>query len=495
MKLIKLFFLLFLISVFLKNHAQFTRQPSEMEEFEEISPQELNDLQNVATKTEEETIIEESGPEPEIQKVPSGPIQIFSKPENKKLAKKLSKWIPPDPRLRFDEICYLATHNCNSSYAYGYIPYAQQKLPIKEQLDIGVRCLLPDIWPTELQTNSECKRKENEPIDEYAKRATIRMCHGPCKINPYLRPKNTLKNLAKLKKIKKMVTPLFSEMLETVKNFLVSNPNEILTIFLENYADRDLVDYILKQIPGLTDLIFKPGDWIFKENNYYWPTIRWMIESNKRLVIFNDRSFDKETGENEQTKYTFPTWQYVIENMYGTTDKKARQERGESYDKKRPGWPRKLLLLNYFIKFPIPFDNKKHLIKFLKEFKDNTQYTKLNTIGIESLTNYIYMNGLDKRPEKPDKSSDTTQPGKYPNFIALDFVNKGNAIAIVNRINELQAQELIETEEQKISESKPSKFVKPQEPIKPEELEPKEKRKNIITQVINKIKSVLLPGY
>lgn len=448
---------------------------------------------SIKTEPKESTLEKKEEPKITDQDITEGPIQIFSKPENKKLVKSLSPWISPNPKLRYNQVCYLGTHNCNSAYNLGYKPYAQQKWNIKEQLEHGIRCFLPDIWPTEMKTNKECKREEGETIDNYSKKATIRMCHGPCKINPILRPAKLLKGFVKLKKIKKMTTPLFSDMLKTIKEFIEKDENkkEIITLILENYADRDLVDHVLEEIPELTNLIFKEDDWDFKENKGNWPTIEWMLEKNKRLVIFNDNCRIERDGTIPPTKYTLPIWKYVTENEFGKINDLARTERGQSYDRrnyhqkdKTKSFSRKLLFLNYFITFPIPLEHKTKLIKFLKTFKNNTQYSKLNTTGIESLINYVYLNGLDKRADKESKSD--VEPGKLPNFIALDFVNKGNAMAIINLINQKQEESLKE-------QTKTEETQKPLKQIKSSDLP--QQKESTMSKIVNKVKSIFLPGY
>src|SRR5436190_8535752 len=48
---------------------------------------------------------------------------------------------------RYDQNTFLATHNAYANAADGFNPaLANQILGITQQLDGGVRCLLPDVW-------------------------------------------------------------------------------------------------------------------------------------------------------------------------------------------------------------------------------------------------------------------------------------------------------------------------------------------------------------
>ena len=56
----------------------------------------------------------------------------------------LSQWRSADPELRYDEVCFLVSHNSYAATDHGYF-YAQQQWGIKKQLEAGVRGLMLDI--------------------------------------------------------------------------------------------------------------------------------------------------------------------------------------------------------------------------------------------------------------------------------------------------------------------------------------------------------------
>jgi len=127
-----------------------------------------------------------------------------------------------------------------------------------------------------------------------------------------------------------------------------------------------------------------------------------MIDNNKRLVIFNDH------GEHT---YGYDQWKETIENQYSTIDiKGASKERKESL---REVQPKYLFTLNYFPEVDLPI---------------GLEYTMLNSIQLRALLANVLKNGLNGQFK-----------GRYPNFIALNFVEKeagGDPLKLINEINE-----------------------------------------------------------
>lgn len=289
------------------------------------------------------------------------------------VAPRIMHFLGINKSFRYNEICWPTAHNSYAATSHGYT-IANQKLTTKQQFDLGIRCLMPDVWP-------------------YG--GSIKLCHGDCaKVNPIQQPFKVPRD--------------FSEDLIDVKNFLAANPEEIITLMLENYVfDKELLDnFIKKYIPE--NSILKPGDWNTQEKGG-WPTIDWMIKNNKRLVIFNDK---------HASPLTFHTWQEVVENMYDVLDRaQASQLRAEAADLEEFFQrDRYLYTLNLFPAVPrSPID---------------IALDTINGRDLRSLINYIVANGIHKGLYK----------GRYPNFIAIDHVHRGELIEIVREIN-LKAQD------------------------------------------------------
>lgn len=283
-------------------------------------------------------------------------------------------WITPDLSLRYNEVCFLTAHNAHAAHPYGYL-YAQQSWKIEDQLKNGVRGLMLDTYSVH-KTNLTEERKP--PTTKDVDNFEIMLWHGA-----------TGRNL-KMK---------FASVLEIIRNFLNKNKKEIITIQLENHAPNYLIDAIIERT-NISNLVLQPIDWDSKQKG--WPTLQWMINNNKRLVIFNS---SPSNSSQLSSKYTYYQWIHTIENQYGQLDiKKAAKERSES---KRRYLTKDLYTMNYFGTITSPL-----------------KYPKANEEGIRELLVYSLKNGLQGKFKN-----------RYPNFIALDYVNKGDAIKLVNTIN------------------------------------------------------------
>jgi len=234
---------------------------------------------------------------------------------------------------RYDQVCYLTSHNSYAASDHGYI-YAQQSLTIEKQLEFGVRALMLDIG------------LEND---------TIVLIHK----NPFI---------TRLLRAGKSPLP-FQSALTTVKEFLEHHPSEVLTIFLENYVNTDHhLDQAFREAQ-LASFIFTPHE-CHSLSGDQWPTLGWMRAHNKRLIIFNS------LGE---TQLCFNQWQQVIENRWGTLHEiNACHERYES--KRYKDHPRTLFFLNYF-----PFLNG----------NGKPSYAKINTEGLTRFLKRALVLGLD----------------------------------------------------------------------------------------------------
>lgn len=213
----------------------------------------------------------------------------------------------------------------------------------------------------------------------------IRLCHNNCTLTQMvLRPfKGKPMSLKKSFKI--------------FKEFLEKNDKEIITLFLENYTEgKDLDDVI--EASGIKDLILTPSVWDPCKKDG-WPKIKWMQKNNKRMVIFNQKG---------QTQYIYDEWSCHLENQYGTTNvNRASQERLESIAAGK-NQDRYIYVMNYFPHF------------YIKPFQ-RINFERINSQGVPKLLdNCLKSKVFGKR---------------YPNFIAVDFVNEGNLIRLVNEIN------------------------------------------------------------
>ena len=373
------------------------------------------------------------------------------------------KWIMPNKSLRYNEVCFFGSHNSFSSFAEGYFPYLQQYWSVEDQLTNGVRAFDDDIYLTQKDTNEEFTR-DRQQATQVLQEAVIRLCHGkPWQVGVLFRTKkaleyytNFIKNLPEkifsvfnaggmkdvinqLVNFQAITTPKIEEHLDIFYNFLQKNPREIITILFEPYMDNDIIDKDL-DTHKIKKFILKPSDWDVLKNQG-WPTLEWMIKNNKRLVITHSNK-EKGRGHDEisfNSKYLWGDVLSIVRGNYGTLDIKetARQTGGSD----KYFYPlRYLYKMDYFVEMPVNFgklavqnflDLPKKLDEFLKETKDLNDYYVINSRNLQELLNYEFEYGLG-----PKGSRERLFKNRYPNFIAIDFVNIGNtALKIINQIN------------------------------------------------------------
>lgn len=284
----------------------------------------------------------------------------------------VEQWCLPEDRL-YHEVTFLTAHNAFSNEEDGYIQ-PQQKWGLKKQLENGIRGFMLD---THYSSKVFCKNNK------------IRLCHYNAAITQmFLRPF-------------KGKPTTFIKSLKIIKHFLEDNPKEIVTLFLENYTGLNDIDNAIKK-SGIDNLILKPSDWNPK-TKFGWPHIKLLQKRNQRVIIFNQRG---------ESNYCFDEWSCHCENQYGTTDtNRALKERAESM--KAASNLRHLYVMNYFPHF------------YVKPIQ-RINFNKINSEGTSRLLTKCITQGL---------FSKETYKKRYPNFIAVDFANKGNLITLVNKIN------------------------------------------------------------
>lgn len=250
---------------------------------------------------------------------------------------------------RYDQITWLCTHNSMSSSEAGW-KLANQTHTIEKQLSSGVRALMLDI---------------------HVQDRKLVLRHGPPAARVF------------------GFQPL-PDALQTIRTFLVRNPDAIVTLILESYAPSKDVAAAISNANLAT--------YCHTQNTEKpWPTLDTLRKSGKRLVVFSDRV---EKGTTAPDWYMY-VWQHCWETDWQavSTDDllNAKQRRGKQSNK--------LFILNHFITNTFPSR---------KASKD------ANSLPF-----------LSRRIAKARKDF-----GKKPNFLVLDFYEQGDASSIVKRLNQ-----------------------------------------------------------
>ncbi|ORX45625.1 PLC-like phosphodiesterase [Piromyces finnis] len=146
----------------------------------------------------------------------------------------------------YDELTYATTHN---SFAVGKSYSANQELGISQQLYDGIRGLMLDVF--------------------YHDDGSVHLCHNSC-TEPYLDAGRAV------------------DILYEITEFIQQNPNEVITIFFENFNGNIPASTIneLFTNSGLINYVFTP---------YYigdWPTLGEMVDNHQNVVVFSDKLTD-----------------------------------------------------------------------------------------------------------------------------------------------------------------------------------------------------------
>jgi len=186
------------------------------------------------------------------------------------------------------------------------------------------------------------------------------LCHGNCDLS------------ASLLRLGSAGVQTLDSALKDVESFIKKNPTEVITIFLENYVlDEDFLNESFKRIKKY---IFTPED--FYKLHFEWPTLTWMQNNSKRVVIFSDTN---------ETSRLFFKWDYIAESQYGTVNpKEAAKERDRSVNYSYVD--RELYILNFFPHFPLPttLESWVSIRNLLEHICKNNNFFEINNKGIRA---------------------------------------------------------------------------------------------------------------
>ncbi len=224
-------------------------------------------------------------------------------------------------------------------------------------------------------------------LDLHVKDGAIYLCHGTC-----------LPGSVKFE----------TELKTSILPFLQNNRDAVITLILEDYSSKEDLQKVFNSTPAISTYIFKPEGW---NSGSRWPTLAEMINKNQRLLILSSKSTN--SGDYTGSVFVFNERGLTVENTYnlGNTllpddgvHSYTCEKRGESVDldtvtSTYNNWPR-LFTMNHF-----------------------HQYTVL---GEHS----NFDNRFDKLLRR-DESHCRPKAKRPPNYITLDYVDKGDATEYV----------------------------------------------------------------
>jgi len=200
----------------------------------------------------------------------------------------INHFVEPADTINYTDYRYVGAHNAHVYPRFFKIIH-QQDQSIIGNLSYGVRGLMLDTynwnlsWPSFLQGSTGAK---------------VCLSHDKPGSIEAVAQKGTLKYQALKYELRRIV------------EFMRVNPKAIITIILEDYADPIQTAQEIKAVTteAIYNPLFTPTDLV----NGQWPTLGWMRQYNKRLIIFSQRA--------DNTDVTFRQFSYMVENQYSTTD-------------------------------------------------------------------------------------------------------------------------------------------------------------------------------
>lgn len=247
---------------------------------------------------------------------------------------------------RFNDVAYLTTHNAFNAEEDGFnLP--NHTYGLTRQLNDGVRGLM---------------------IDVYDEGGVATVYH-------------TLTLLG---------TATLESNLTEIKDFLDANPNEVVTIIFECYADFELIETAFIN----TELL----DYTLEQDlGEMWPTLQEMIDDGKRLVVLSDRN-DAPPGED----WYHYVWDYAVETPFSNNsnaDFTCEFNRGdESND---------LFILNHFAT------------------DENVGIGRIDLAELANEFDFFYNRA----------QACQSVLGKFPNFPTIDFHEVGEPFRVVDSLN------------------------------------------------------------
>lgn len=198
------------------------------------------------------------------------------------------------------------------------------------------------------------------------------------------------------------VGPL-TDYLSTIKTWMDSNPNEVITLLLVNGDDVSVSDFgSAMQSSGLSTYAYTPPSQLSMDE---WPTLGELIDAGTRLVMFLDTGADTST-----VSYILPEFNYFFETAYDVTDASF-----SSCALDRPSGSNGdglMMIVNHFLDVDILG------ILIPDDAADNTTNAATGPGSIGAQADLCYSTW-----------------GRNPNFILVDYSNTGEVFTAQNTLN------------------------------------------------------------
>ncbi|MDF1604207.1 hypothetical protein [Nocardioides sp. YIM 152315] len=291
----------------------------------------------------------------------------------------------------YDEVAYAATHNSMAAAAEPGWFFAEQPDGIRAQLDHGVRVLLVDSWygqrtdrrgiiATTGSTRADALREARGEFGELAVRAALRAQgatglspQGP--VRPYL-----------CHAMCELGSTSWRHSLDELRDWLAEHPREVVTVFVQDeVTPADTAEVV--EAAGLLAYVAAPPA-------LGWPTLGEMIDSGRRLVVLMENH-----GGGTSYPWLLQGFDWVQDTPYLFHDPaefSCAPNRGDP--------DASLFLVN-------------HWIKSKTRIAENAEVVN------------------DRSVLAPRLEECEAERGRLPNYVAVDYYDRGDLMAVVDELN------------------------------------------------------------
>ncbi len=293
---------------------------------------------------------------------------------------------------RYDEVAYAATHNSMSAASEPGWFTPDQPDGIVDQLDHGIRVLLIDSWYGQRTSRrgivatadsqrqaafDEARETYGDRVVDLALRARRAAGLDPQgEVRPYL-----------CHAMCELGSTRWLDSLRDVRDWIETHPREVVTLFVQDeVSPRDTAEVVERA--GLLPYVHEPAA------DGRWPALGEMVASGRRLVILMENH-----GGGER-------WPWLIDGFSVVQDTPYLFKRPEDFtcETNRGDAGASLLLVNHWI------DDWRHVPR-----------------------NSEIVNARDVLAPRLEECRE--ERGMLPNFVAVDYYDRGDLLAVVDELN------------------------------------------------------------
>ncbi|PVU91686.1 hypothetical protein BB561_004258 [Smittium simulii] len=278
----------------------------------------------------------------------------------------------------YNKVSFLTSHN---AFAYTTGNNASnQNEPITKQLDRGVRAFMLDLHDPDKITNLRSSNKLDKRQTTFKK---IELCHATCLL---------------------LDSAPFVTELQNFKKYIDAQPNNVITLFLENYDRFSSAEmYGSFAQAGLADMLFNPITYTLN-GVITWPTLQTIINSKKNIIVLSD-------SITNQVSYP----QIMLDRLH-VAQTSFSVASGSAFDCNLSQAGLELTAVNHFVYINQGILNSGYRVPSLDASKSVNSIYNINQHVNTCLTKI---------------------PPSFPNFFALDFYQYGDGFKAVSSFNNI----------------------------------------------------------